>query len=164
MLTKKATPKMIENWKKVWNEYKGKLKPNRKTGQELLDFLHSRYALTELYDKNALNIVIDNVLNNEPYKEKLPFGRNPLPCVFSLNHAGLSKVFYENHDEGFCGIDILVRVGLMTGFYCVEGSSFLFDELCAYQGLDEKDIENFYCVTQYISCLKRFGLLWKVLS
>jgi len=41
----------------------------------------------------------------------------------------------------------------------VEGSSMLWDELCAFQGLDAKDIENYYCVAQYISCLKRFNKL-----
>ena len=40
----------------------------------------------------------------------------------------------------------------------------LWDELYAFQGLDETDIQNFYCVAEYVSCLKRFGLLDKIID
>ena len=30
--------------------------------------------------------------------------------------------------------------------------------------LDEKDIQNYFCVAEYISCLKKFGLLESVLG
>ena len=31
----------------------------------------------------------------------------------------------------------------------------LWDELCAFQGLDEADLQNSYCVAQYISLLEK---------
>jgi hypothetical protein len=40
----------------------------------------------------------------------------------------------------------------------------LWDELYAFQGIDEADIQNPYCVAQYIACLKRFKLLQGVLE
>ena len=163
MLTRKATPEMLKEWEEISREYKGKLKPNRKTGQELIDFLCSKYPLTELHDPKALHVVVGNVLDNGPYAAKLPPGEKPLPKAFFVDHAGPGQMLYENQDKLFKGSDIFIGVDLVTGFYCVEGSSLLWDELCAYQGLDEKDLQNFYSVAQYIACLKRFGLLEKVL-
>lgn len=52
---------------------------------------------------------------------------------------------------------IFVGLDLASGFYMVEGSTMLWDELCAFQGLDERDLENFVRVGQYVQCLKRFG-------
>ena len=40
----------------------------------------------------------------------------------------------------------------------------LSDELTAFQGLDEKDIQNYVCVAEYITCLKRFDMLDIVLT
>ncbi|HHX87473.1 MAG TPA: hypothetical protein GX693_04745 [Firmicutes bacterium] len=64
----------------------------------------------------------------------------------------------------FKGYKIFIGVDLSSGFYCIEGSSMLWDELCAFQGLDSKDIENYYCVAQYISCLKRINRLEEMLA
>jgi len=33
---------MIKECQQVWGEYKDNLKPNRKTGQEIIDFLQSK--------------------------------------------------------------------------------------------------------------------------
>ena len=38
MLMQEATPEVIEEWKKAWGKYRDKLKPNRKNGQEIIDF------------------------------------------------------------------------------------------------------------------------------
>ena len=164
MLMQKATPKMVNEWKKIWNKYRDKLKPNRKTGQELLDFLQSKYSLTKLYDNEILSIIAYNVLNNVPFAEKLPQNAKLLPRAFVVNNVEAGQFLYKEQDEVFKGTDIFVGVDLASGFYHVGGSSFLHDELCAYQGLDEKDIQNYYCVAQYIECLDRFGLLEKVLT
>ena len=162
MLTQEATPEMLEEWKKVWNEYLSRLKPNRRTGRELVHFLQSKYSLTELYDDHALQVVIGNVLDNEPYSEKLLPGEKPLPKAFLVDNTGLGQILYQEQDEARKGVAIFVGVDLATGFYCVENSILLWDELCAYQGLDEKDIQNCFCVFQYIECLKRFGLMEKL--
>lgn len=38
----------------------------------------------------------------------------------------------------------------------VEGSSYLYNELIAFSGLDEQDIKNYFLVAQYIKCKEKF--------
>ena len=45
MLTQGATPEMVERWKEIWNEYKGKLIPNRKTSKEFMEYFNDKYYL-----------------------------------------------------------------------------------------------------------------------
>lgn len=163
MLMKEPTPEMVKEWKDVWIEYKDKLTPNRKSGREVVEYLKNKYILEELNDDNAKQVVIDNVLYNKPYADKLRKGAEPSAVTFLIKNAGNGKFLYENQDEVFKGDNIFVGVELESGFFCVEGSSLLWDELCAFQGLDEKDIQNYFCVSEYISCLKKFGLLKNVL-
>ncbi|MFZ7132141.1 MAG: hypothetical protein ACOWWR_07255 [Eubacteriales bacterium] len=163
LLTKEVTPEMIKVWKEVWNEYKDKLQPNRKSGNEVVQYLKSKYLLKELNDDKANQVVIDNVLYNKPYADKLPLGETPKAVTFILENIATGKILYEKQDNIFKGNNILIGVDLVSGFFCVEGSSLLWDELCAFQGLDEKDIQNYFCVAVYISSLKKFGLLEKAL-
>lgn len=143
MLTGKITPQMIEEWKSIFEQYKDKLEPNRKTGQEILDYLLAKYQLISISDDRAKKVVIQNVLENEPIKEKLPEGKMPDPVAF----------YVDNHkDKVFIGID------LSSGYFLVEGNETLYDELCAFQGLDDRDLENYFCVARYITCLRKFDI------
>lgn len=160
----KSTPEMIKEWKKVWNEYKDKLLPNRKSGKEVVEYLKSKYSLDELHDDNAKQVVIKNVLYNKIYRDKLPTGAEPSSVTFIVKNQANSESLYENQDEIFKVNKIFVGVELESGFFCVEGSSQLWDELYAFRGLDEKDIQNYFCVAEYISCLKKFGRLKSVLN
>ncbi|MFL0252582.1 hypothetical protein ACJDT4_19395 [Clostridium neuense] len=156
MLMQELTPKMIEEYKEIWNEYKDKLYPNRKSGKEVVEYLKNKYLLKELHDDNARLTVIDNVLHNKPYAEKLSIGAKPHAVNFFIEDEGNGKFLYENQDEIFKEGNIFVGVELESGFFCVEGSSLLWDELYAFRGLDEKDIQNYFCVGEYISCLKKY--------
>lgn len=164
VLVKEPTPEMCEEWKTLWNKYKNRLKPNRKSGKELLDYLSNKYILTEIFEKDAIEAIIFNVTMNEHWKEKLPHDTVPVPRAFFLENKGNGEVFYklENKDSSeIWGGDITrIFVGLDTssGFFMVEGSTMLWDELYAFQGIDEIDIENPYRVASYISSLKRFNL------
>ena len=157
MLMQEVTSEMLKEWKAIWIEYRDRLRPNRKIGQEIIIFLQSKYSLTELNDNKALNVIVGNVLYNEPHAEKLSRNERSSPKAFIVNNSGAGRELYKDQDEIFKGLDIFVGLDLATGFYCVEGSSLLWDKLCAYQGLDEKDLRNFYSVAQYILSLKRFG-------
>ena len=159
MLMQEATPQMINAWKDTWNEYKDKLHPNRKSGVEVVEYLKKKYPLREIHDDWAAQTVIKNVLNNKPFLDKLPAGLAPSAVTFIVKKTGAGKVLYEKQDEIFMGNKIFVGVDIHSGYFCVEGSSLLWDELYAFQGLDKQDIQNFYCVAEYISCLKRFDLL-----
>lgn len=165
MLTQPPTPEMLEEWNFIWNKYKDALRPNRKSGKELLDYLDKKYILTEIHQKEARDTVYLNVTMNKPLAEKLPSGTVPLPRTFFLENMGNGEIFYrsENKDSvELWGGDItriFVGIDTVSGYFLVEGSTLLWDELCAIQGIDEADIQNPYCVAQYIACLKRFNLL-----
>lgn len=159
MLTREPTPEMIQAWKAAWNQYKDKLRLGRKSGAEMAGYLAGRYPLRPVEEETAKQAVIDNVIHNQPFAGKLPEGAAPSPVVFVVKNSAAGTSLYENQDEIFKGCAITVGIDLASGYYCVEGSSLLWDELCAFQGLDEKDLLNFYSVAAYVSCLERFGLL-----
>ncbi|MDH6363781.1 hypothetical protein M2139_000618 [Enterococcus sp. PF1-24] len=165
MITQEVTAAQLTQWQATWLKYKDELTPNRKTGEELLIYLQNKYVLTEIFDENMLEAITKNVTLNIPYSEKLPKESLPKPRAFSLENSGNGEIFYfpENKDPfelwGADFIQIFVGIDVTSGFYMVEGSTMLWDELCAFQGLDEKDIDNYVCVAQYIDSLKRFGQL-----
>ncbi len=163
MLMQEATQQMVKEWKAVWDQYKDRLRPNRKSGLEVVDYLASKYPLKELHDDRAAQVVTDNVLCNKVYAEKLPAGATPSVMTFIIENTGTAEVLYENQDDIFKEVSIFVGIDLESGFVHVEGSSMLWDELYAFQGLGEEDIQNCYSVAEYISCLKRFGLLDQII-
>lgn len=166
MITQEPTKEMLEAWKRIWTDYKGKLLPNRAGGAALLDYLQAHYRLTEIYDEDAHKVISDNAVSSE----KLENGAAPIPRAFFLENKDAGKKFYlpENKDSvDLWGGDIeriFVGIDMSSGIYLVEGSTLLWDELCAVQGLDESDLQNFVCVAQYIICLKRFGRLDAVIE
>ena len=40
----------------------------------------------------------------------------------------------------------------------MEGSGELYDELIAFRGLDDRDLENFYLVAEYVAAAQKFGV------
>lgn len=137
MLTEKATPAMIKEWKKIFYQYKDSLKPNKKTGEEVIAYLKSKYTMTPINNDNSKKIITTTVKSNKALSKKLPSGVKPNPVTYYLDYKG---------KQVFIGID------LITGYYQVEGSPELHDEICAFQGLDDDDIQNYFCVAQYIRC------------
>ncbi len=138
MITSEPTNEMLLQWKAIYEQYKNELTPNRISGEELLFYLQSNYNLVEIFDENALNVVTGNILLNDIYKERLPYNVMPNPRCFYI-------------DSFFVGID------LVTGFFTVEGSASLFDELTAVRGIDEKDLENFVITAQYVQAIIKRG-------
>lgn len=163
MIVRELSKERLEEWKSTWLQYKDRIKPNRRTGPALLEYLQSRYSMTEILDADVLDAIRDTVTMNRRLSEKLPDGAVPVPRAFYLDNAGQGEKFYrpENRDTAeIWGNDItkiFVGVDLSSGFYMVEGSTMLWDELCAFQGLDKKDLQNYVIVAQYISALQRFG-------
>lgn len=150
---------MLEEWRSVWNKYKNVLKPNRKSGEEIIQYLSSRYALTEIDDKDSHDVVFESVMCSDFLKEKLPAGAVPVPKTYYVLNQGNGEKLYQQKDKVFYDVErIFVGIDLASGYYHVEGSSLLWDELCAFQGLDEADLKNYVRTAQYIECLKRFGL------
>ena len=159
MQTTQATQEDIARWKRVFAEYKPRLKPNRISGAALYAYLESRYPLLMMEDKRADQVVIGNILNNECFASLLPAGEQPEPVCCAIEPVGSGLALYRAQDAVFSGCDIIVGIDLVSGYFLVEGSSLLWDELYAHRGLNEVDLENFYCVAEYIACLIRFGML-----
>lgn len=156
MLTRPPTQEMIDNWKAVWRRYCGLLAPNRKSGRELVGYLSSRYSLRESDSPEAYEAVLQNVLNNKHLAEKLPPDTKPIPKAFFVEDSGNGHELFVRREAVWTGDKIFVGIDLASGWYLVEGSCLLWDELCAFQGVDETDLKNFYVVAQYISCLEKF--------
>lgn len=159
MLMHEPSAEDIANWKQVFAAYRPRLKPNRKSGEELLTYLRSHYSLRALQDADADQVVIQNILLNEPLARELPPGAAPKPFCCIVEPVGAGEALYREQDACFAGIEIFVGIDLTTGYFVVEGSSRLWDELYAFRGLNETDLENYYSVAQYIACLRRFDLL-----
>jgi hypothetical protein len=164
MLMQEATPEMVETWKSIFAEYKTRLCPNRKKAQGIIEYLEDKYRLEELTGGEWKQLVIDTVLLNEFYSKKLSAGKTVIPKVYRVLNEGNAQPLYRQQDEVFKGKDIILGIDLETGFFDVEGSSLLWDELFAFRGLDEDDLNNYYLVAEYISCLKRFDMLDDVLK
>lgn len=160
MLTKEPTQEMIDGWKKIYSEYIDKLRPNKTTGTELMNYLMQKYPAIELQDKSLEKIALDNLA----FQNKA-VNITDLTCkVFCIENSGNGKILYKNQDEVFKGISIMVAIELKTAFFYVEGSSLLWDELFAFRGLDENDLKNYYLVAEYIQCLKKFDKLNMILN
>lgn len=164
MLMQEATPEMVKIWKAIYAEYKVQLYPNKKPALDIIGYLKHKYPLIEVTDKGWEQDVLDSVLLNEYDVKKLPDGKIPVAIVYSIINTGNGKILYEKQDDIFKGINIIVGVEIETATFTVEGSSILWDELFAFRGLDEDDLNNFYLVAEYITCLKKFDMFDSVLS
>lgn len=170
MITQRPTVEILNEWKKIFEQYKDLLRPNRKSGADILNYLQRNYSLTEIPDEDMLKVISENVSRNKFLAEKLPVGQLPVPKAFYLENIGNGHKFFlsENKDRsdlwGGEITKIFVGIDLSSGYYVVEGSTMLWDELCAFQGVDEKDLENYVVVADYINALQRFGKLDSVLG
>ncbi len=164
MLTRKVSHELIREWKDTSATYRPLLHPNRKTGPEILAYLTGKYPATELPADSLNEVISDNVLLNDCNARKMPAGKTPEAVGFIIENTGAGKLLYENQDEFFRGISIIAGIELNTGYFIVEGSSLLWDELFAFRGLDDEDLANYYLVAEYVACLRRFGQLDPVLA
>ena len=164
MLMQEVSPEMVTAWKVTYDTYRARLKPNNKPVLAIIAYLIQKYPVTELTEETVKQVVIDNILLNDCHAKKLPAGKAPVAKVFVIEDTGVGKYLYENQDEPFKGNKIIVGFDLETAFFMVEGSSLLWDELFAFRGLDEDDLNNFYLVAEYIGCVKKTGMLESVLT
>ncbi len=157
MLMEEPTKEMIEEWKEIYNKYKDKIQPNKKDGIDVIKYLENHYSVTEIQDNVLAEAVTFNIKSNEFYSNKLN-GENPIIRMFKVNDIGNGKELYNKQDTIFKGITIIVGIELKTSFLYVEGSSYLYNELTAYTGLDKEDIKNYFLVSQYIKCKEKFKM------
>lgn len=158
MLRRPATPQDLAEWKETQRTYKACIRPGRKSGAELKQYLLAHYPLAENTSVRAHRVLEQNVLQNPPLAARLPSGAKPEPYCAIVLREGTGLPLYAAQDAMYDGLDIFVGIDLATGYFLVEGSDLLWDELFAFRGLDEADLENAYLVAEYVACRKRFGL------
>ncbi len=163
MLMTKPDPEMIKEWKSTYEQYKDKLYPNKKTITEILNYLNQKYQLTEIFDEKVDFVIKGNAAEN-PLLEYQPKKNILKSRGFYVDNSGAGKILYEKQDKIFEGSKIIVGIEYETNFFLVEGSSFLYDELTAFHGLNEKELSNYFAVARYISCLSKFGMLNSVIN
>lgn len=153
MITSAPTAAQLARWKQLWQENRRCLAPCRRSGQELLDYLKAFYSLEPASDPELSAAVSDMVTHNSFFADKLPPGQQPRPAVFYVADSGNGRLLYENREEVFAEVErIIAGIDMASGCYYVEGSGRLWDELCAYQGLDEADLEHYVRTGWYIEC------------
>lgn len=164
MLMHSPTPEDVASWKRTAEQYRGRLRPNRISGRALYAYLQSRYPLRQIFDEQADQAVRANILENECFAVDLPEGASPEPACCFIERSGAGLTLYQAQDKVFSGCDIFVGIDLVSGYFTIEGSSLLWDELFAQRGLSEPDLKNDYLVAEYAACLNRFGRLEKTLE
>jgi len=164
MLNRKVTPELIREWKETSATYRPLLRPDKKTGREIVAYLAGKYPVREMPDGSLDEVISDNVLLNDCNARKMPAGKTPETVGFIIENTGAGKYLYENQDEFFRGMSIIAGVELHSAYFIVEGSSLLWDELFAFRGLDDEDLTNYYLVAEYVACLRRFDQLDRVLA
>ena len=163
MQTALPTEEDIARWKEVFATYQPRLKPNRISGEQLREYLTAHYPAQLMQDTEMNQVVTGNILANECYSRTLPEGASPSPVCYKLAREGTALPLYASQDALYVGSDILVGIDLVSGYFLVEGSSLLWDELYAQRGLSEDELFNYYCVAEYVACLTRFNLLEQAL-
>ena len=163
MQTALPTKEDIVRWKEVFATYHTRLKPNRISGALLSEYLTAHYPAQPVHDARLDAVVTGNIRSNECYARALPPGVSPDPVCYKLAREGAAVPLYASQDAVYAGSDIIVGIDLVSGYFLVEGSSSLWDELYAHRGLSEDELSNYYCVAEYVACLSRFDLLEQVL-
>jgi hypothetical protein len=166
----------LEEWKSIYDENIQYLMPNKKSAMDVLEYLQSRYPTEEEPLERIRMVVEMNALNHRPYLPDGVFDHNPPEIiVLNIKNAGGGEVLFDKQEEDFWklaeehrpvqGIEIIpqdefpvpifVGVEKRSGYVYVEGSPRLSDELFAYQGLNDKELQNVYLVAKYVKLLKQ---------
>ncbi len=136
MLTTEPTPEMIAQWKRTAEQFRGKLTPNRKSGEDVERYFCEHYCFMQVLSLHFLQVVEDNITQNDFNAAKLPPGQKPRVRTYERD-------------------GIMVGIDRVTGFFQVEcedisRSEAIYDDLFVYRGLDSADLENFFLVAEYV--------------
>lgn len=152
MLMQEPTEKLIKEWKDIYNKSKNNLKPNKREGFEVVEYLKENHSVIEIENQKLEKIVYANIKHNEYSNQRLS-GKTPIIKLFEITDREL----YEKQDDVFKGIKIIAGIELNTSYVFVEGSRYLYDELVLFTGLNDKDITNYFLVAQYIKCKEKLS-------
>ena len=178
---------VLAKWKALHEKYRSLLIPNKKSGQEILDYITGKYPLEPNTSAKLKKVVEMNARENHAY---LPDGLfdNPESLntrCFTVKNVGLGKLLYDNQQQDYKDyiskireyipdaedmpaeefpIPILIGIEMHSGYVHTEGSPALSNELTMFCGLNEKELEHIYLVAHYIELLQSHNRLHEVLS
>ena len=174
---------IINQWKKTYEEYRQLLKPNRKSIDEILEYIKLKYPVEEDTSAKARKVVEKNVLYNN-YSKRLSENDTMLSIVvLRVKNEDNAVQLYENqvseHIEfmdkmkktikdfkpySFEPIPIVIGAERKSGYIFVEGSQGLSEEITMIQGLDSDELKNYYLLANYINVLKKYRKLDDVIN
>ena len=137
MQIKKLVPPLTEQWKAIYEKERPNLQPNAITGEELAEYVQSRFHGEPITEEAYLDAIGTDVKNSAFFSEKL-HGKEPDPAAFRLP------------DGTFVGID------LVSGWFIAENDA-VRDELTFVKGLDEADLKNVVRTVDWLKCKKTVG-------
>ncbi len=173
----KGGGKMVDSWNRIHKELRPKLNPNKRTAAEVLDYAKKKYPLTPFFDPKAIRVAELNAMGRIDLREQQDY--KPDIAVFLVENEGNGAILYERQyhdlkewmdeirswelesdppvDKNYPELEkedewkslILISFDFSGNQVFVEGSQSLMNELFAYHGLDEEELENPYLVYWY---------------
>ena len=156
--------KIVKEWINTYKKYSPMLKPNQKTIAEVIEYIKSKYSMVENEYEKYKSVVVSNITMNKVFAERIPNGKELNPIIFFIKNEGNARALYENREAIYKDVPIIIGMESETGFVSVEGSKELYDEIVAFKGLDSYELTNFYLVSNYVRCLKKYNKLKEVLN
>lgn len=147
----------IAEWKITYEKYRPYLSPNRKPVSEAIAYLADRYPVRELTDPKLLELISAVLTQNKYYAQKLE-DAEPRARLLVLENDGAAVRLYRDRAPVYQDSPILIGLEEVSGYLSVEGCDELADEMTAFLGLDEQDLDNFFLVANYIRSLRRLDL------
>ena len=68
---------MIAEWKQLYEAYRDKLRPNRKTGADVDAYFRGKHPYEPFDSEEFRKVVESNIMKNECFRAKLPEGALP---------------------------------------------------------------------------------------
>ena len=136
MLTTEPTIEMLQEWKRLHEQYRPSLSPNRRSGAQVDLYFREKYPHTALDSAELHEMITAEILENPHHAEKLPQDVTPDVRCYRTE-------------------DVLVCIDLVTGHIHVESEDIakaerIYDALFIYRGLDEKDLDNAFLTAEYV--------------
>lgn len=156
--------KIVKEWIDTYKKYSPMLEPNQKTITEVIEYIKSKYPMVENKSEKYKSVVVSNITMNKVFAERIPNGKELNPIIFFIKNEGNARYLYENQETIYKDVPIIIGMESETGFVLVEESKELYDEIVAFKGLDSYELTNFYLVSNYIRCLKKYNKLNEVLN
>lgn len=157
MLMQETNEEMMKICKEIYNQYKDKIKPNKKSGESIIKYILDNYPTIDVEASQLEDMILQDMMSNDFFKDKLG-NRKPNIKIFVIKDEEKGHDLYIKQNEECEGNLIFIAIEMQTSAIFVKDSRDLYEELVAFTGLDKEDIKNEFLVAQYIQCKKKFKI------